>query len=99
MNKKIKIEVALLNVLNALDCIFTINCVSSGKAIEINPIMAYFLDLHLLSFVAVKISLMLSCSLFLLYFSKRLWVSTSIDVLLVIYSIIVIYQIIFWVFL
>jgi hypothetical protein len=92
---KVCLKVALLNILNGLDCIFTILCVTSGEAVEVNPIMAYFLDIHPLVFVAVKLGLVIPFSVFLLYLSERLWVRRSIDMLLLVYSLIIVYQIIF----
>ena len=53
-NRRIITLIYLLVVLNIMDASVTIMSINAGIAEEVNPIMAFFLEKHVLWFILVK---------------------------------------------
>lgn len=68
---KISLEGKILFAVQFIDCGMTCHGIQSGIAKEFNPIMRFFLDRNLLSFVVVKIVTVLVLVFFLEFLRYR----------------------------
>jgi hypothetical protein len=83
------ISIVSLFLLNIIDAITTIALINLGLAIEINPIMNYFLNLGYIPFLVVKMSaILLSCYIFWKFKGERLTVIGITMSLLVYFSLV-----------
>ncbi len=67
------ISIIVLFILNIIDAITTIALIHLGLAIEINPLMSYFLELGYIPFLVVKMSaIFMSCYIFWKFKGEKL---------------------------
>ncbi len=97
-SKRSALTVIGIVALSLLDASFTLKLVHIGAATEVNPVMDYFLRLGPIPFLAVKYSLTVGCVVVFLvlknfhYLSGRVQVSTLLAAVLVLYAILIIYE-------
>ena len=89
---KLKLVIFFIFVLNALDGIFTILVVSTGNAVEANPLMAYLINCHPALFMFCKQLLVYLGSLILLRFRENMLAVFAIFGIFLVYYVNLLYH-------
>jgi len=90
---RLLIAVVTLMVLSCLDAYLTLVLIGKGKVVEANPVMAYFLDLGILPFTAIKFTITALSLIILCLFKNIRTTRISLPFAIKIYIIIIAYEI------
>lgn len=95
LQKKSWIYVAagILAILNVLDAVLTILWVETGCAVEANPIMDYFLSIHPVLFLLVKMFLVYGGIGILLHYRQKPIATFSLWIFCLVYGLLLCYHI------
>jgi len=93
---ELKLVIFSVFILNVLDGVLTIISVSTGNALEANPLMAYLIDYHPVLFMICKLLLVYLGSVILWRFRKNMLAIFSIFAIFLVYYITILHQLRFY---
>jgi hypothetical protein len=89
---RLLIAVILLLCLSSLDAFLTLELIDRGMVVEANPIMAYFLNIGIVPFTAIKFSVTASALIILCVFKNVTVTRISLPVAIKIYMGVIAYE-------
>jgi hypothetical protein len=90
---RLLIAITLLMGLSCMDAYLTLVLIGKGKVVEANPVMAYFLDLGVLPFTAIKFAVTAFSLIILCIFKNIRTTRISLPFAIKIYIIIIAYEV------
>jgi len=89
---RLLIAIVLLMCLSSLDAFLTLELIERGKVVEANPIMAYFLNIGIMPFTAIKFVVTAASLLVLCVFKNVPATRISLPLAIKLYMVVIAYE-------